>query len=399
MRPRAARRGAAVLVGVLCWTLLVGGPGGAHGESSSRPDARASASEVVTANWAPFVGTYWVACTQGNPSPWGVCDDHHSYVGAIDFPMPEGDAVYASGPGEVVYVNDTCVVGDLGCEGGGGRWVGVEHPDGRVSRYMHLDEVAVDEGDAVDRGTVLGTAGVTGNATSSHLHYDEQWPLWTRVDQGDIFACHGTTFVRYPDDLGYATWAEVPYGTAVRSDGDRCAGDLFYDVSPWSPFEVEIGWMAETGLTTGYVDGTFHPLDAVTRQAVSAWFFRLAAVPPGPSPDPGFADVPRSHTFFEEIAWMVASNRSTGYVDGTFRPLDCVTRQAMVAFLHREAGAPAGPFAPVAFSDVAPDHPFATEIAWAAATGVSSGFGDGTFRPADCVTRQAAAAFLHRVFG
>ena len=30
--------------------------------------------------------------------------------------------------------------------------------------------------------------------------------------------------------------------------------------------------------------------------------------------------------------------------------------------------------------------------------GITSGYADGTFRPADCVTRQAAAAFLFRVF-
>lgn len=48
------------------------------------------------------------------------------------------------------------------------------------------------------------------------------------------------------------------------------------------------------------------------------------------------------------------------------------------------------------FADVADDHPFATEIAWLADTGITTGWPDNTFRPTNRVTRQAMAAFLYR---
>ena len=274
--------------------------------------SRVQALAVRTANWAPFVGTVWVACTQGNPSPWGVCATHHSYTGAIDLPMPTGTPVHAAGSGRVVKVVETCKDGELACEGGGGNWVGVEHHDGQVSRYMHLDTASVTVDDWVYRGDVLGTAGITGNATFSHLHYDEQNPLYTRGQMGDMFACHGAEFVRYPDALGYDNWADVPYGTAVRSDGDGCAGDLFFDLTPFSPFKEEVAWMAAAGVTEGYADGTFHPFDNVTRQAVSAWLHRLAGSPGSLGVDPGFADVSVAHPFFDEIAWMVATRPGRG---------------------------------------------------------------------------------------
>lgn len=48
------------------------------------------------------------------------------------------------------------------------------------------------------------------------------------------------------------------------------------------------------------------------------------------------------------------------------------------------------------FTDVPPDHPFYAEIEWGAASGVIEGYPDGTFRPSNTVTRQAVAAFMAR---
>jgi S-layer homology domain len=68
----------------------------------------------------------------------------------------------------------------------------------------------------------------------------------------------------------------------------------------------------------------------------------------------------------------------------------------MVAFLARVASATLTPCAEPPFSDVAVDHPFCAEIAWAKANNVTLGFEDGTFQPSGLVTRQAMSAFLYR---
>ena len=59
--------------------------------------------------------------------------------------------------------------------------------------------------------------------------------------------------------------------------GAAVAASSFTDVSPSSPFASDIDWMAKTGITTGYSDGTFRPGNAVTRQAMAAYLHRLVS--------------------------------------------------------------------------------------------------------------------------
>lgn len=168
----------------------------------------------------------------------------------------------------------------------------------------------------------------------------------------------------------------------------------FTDVPRIHAFFAEIEWLARTGATTGYDDGTYRPGNAVTRQAFAAWLWRLAGepIPAGPPP---FSDVPPDHPFADAIAWAAEEDLTFGFPDGTFRPTNVITRQANMAFLWRLAGSPP-PAGDPPFSDVPPTHPFCNAIAWAAESGLAEGFPDGTFHPGDPVTRQAAAAFLFR---
>ncbi|MHA6510608.1 leucine-rich repeat domain-containing protein [Tessaracoccus sp. Y1736] len=173
----------------------------------------------------------------------------------------------------------------------------------------------------------------------------------------------------------------------------------FTDVDPGDPFFTEILWMAETGISTGYSDGTYRPADSVHRAAMAAFLYRAAGEPAhtAPSTSP-FSDVKPGDPFYAEISWMAESGISTGYSDGTYRPADSVHRAAMAAFLYRAAGEPAYT-APVVspFSDVKPGDPFYSEICWMAETGISTGYTDGTYRPADRIHRAAMAAFLYRL--
>jgi hypothetical protein len=174
----------------------------------------------------------------------------------------------------------------------------------------------------------------------------------------------------------------------------------FSDVSAGHPFFTEILWMDEMHISTGYEDGTYRPAAAVTRQAMSAFLFRLAGEPGFPPPPaPSFSDVPFDHVFAEEIYWMDEAGIATGYDDGTFRPGAVVTRQAMSAFMHRYATLdPFDPPPTPTFTDVGTGHPFYEHIEWMAEEGISNGYDDNTYRPAAVVTRQAMSAFLFRLW-
>ena len=115
-----------------------------------------------------------------------------------------------------------------------------------------------------------------------------------------------------------------------------CTTPPFSDVPTNHPFCPEIQWMKDNGISTGFDDGTYRPSIAVTREAMSAFMSRLTGVASLPACTVApFTDVPSSHPFCPEIQWMKDNGISTGFDDGTYRPSVDVTRQAMSAFMYR----------------------------------------------------------------
>jgi hypothetical protein len=161
-------------------------------------------------------------------------------------------------------------------------------------------------------------------------------------------------------------------------------------------FDDGVSWLSCFGITSGYPDGTFRPSATANRQQVAAYLHRLFDRPAAPGP-PGFPDVSASHPFATEIAWLASTGITTGYADGTFRPSATVTRAQAAAFLHRAAGSPSVPAGGPSFPDVGPTYPFRTEIRWLAQQGLATGYADGTFRPSAPVSRAALAMFLFRL--
>jgi murein DD-endopeptidase MepM/ murein hydrolase activator NlpD len=80
----------------------------------------------------------------------------------IDIRAPVGTPVLAAADGEVVAVADRPRAG---------RLVVVAHADDLATVYMHLAESAVRLGQRVRRGEPIGRAGMSGNATTPHLHF------------------------------------------------------------------------------------------------------------------------------------------------------------------------------------------------------------------------------------
>ena len=116
-----------------------------------------------------------------------------------------------------------------------------------------------------------------------------------------------------------------------------------------------------------------------------------------------FADVTPSHPFFTPIEWMASTKLSTGTPNlpgaPLYKPSDSVSRQAMAAFLMRNAQVTGfTPPTDPTFADVDASNPFFTQIEWMYAAGITAGTpqtsGKPLYSPAAAVTRQAMAEFL-----
>lgn len=126
----------------------------------------------------------------------------------------------------------------------------------------------------------------------------------------------------------------------------------------------------------------------------------VVALALGLAPAPRFTDVGPGHPFATEVAWAAGTGVVSGYDDGRFRPAVDVSRQALAAVLYRYTGTTwRVPEGWGGPSDVGPGHPFRTEIAWAITVGVLPAYQDGTFRGAGAVSRPEMAAILHAMAG
>ena len=98
----------------------------------------------------------------------------------VDFIVAQDTPVKASADGIVSDVNHSLK--------GEGNTVTIKHKGGYRTRYLHLYEIKVQQGQSVKKGKVIGTAGMSGNSYAPHLHY-EVWRDSTLLDPlNHIFA-------------------------------------------------------------------------------------------------------------------------------------------------------------------------------------------------------------------
>ncbi len=107
-----------------------------------------------------------------------------------------------------------------------------------------------------------------------------------------------------------------------------------------------------------------------------------------------FSDV-KGHWAEEHISKWLSKELITGYQDESFKPDRNITRAEFMALVNRAMGLKQK--VAVEFSDVSPHDWFAGEIAKAVMEGYISGYGDGSIRPQEKISRQEAAIIIYRL--
>jgi murein DD-endopeptidase MepM/ murein hydrolase activator NlpD len=86
---------------------------------------------------------------------------------------PHGGVDYGVDPGTPVYAVRDGVAQDTYYDSNGfGNYGKVQHEDGKVSYYGHLNSINIHGGQKVNAGDLIGYSGNTGNSTGPHLHFE-----------------------------------------------------------------------------------------------------------------------------------------------------------------------------------------------------------------------------------
>lgn len=148
----------------------------------------------------------------------------------------------------------------------------------------------------------------------------------------------------------------------------------------------------------GYEDGTFGATREITRAEVVAMVSRLLKNPIDENVEyeTNFSDVADGAWYKNYIGFLAQYGIVEGYSDGTFAPANKITRAEMTAILARAAKFQLTGSA-TSFSDVADGFWAKAYIATMADKGYVNGYEDGTFAPNRNITRAETVAILNRM--
>ena len=88
---------------------------------------------------------------------------------AIDIGARPGTPVTSADSGYVIAAKTG------GWNSGYGNMVMVDHGNGHVTLYAHLNSIYVRQGESISKGQQVGTVGNTGNSTGPHLHFEVRY--------------------------------------------------------------------------------------------------------------------------------------------------------------------------------------------------------------------------------
>jgi len=125
--------------------------------------------------WCQPLDQLWISSGTGfRTDPMGGVDAEEKLHDGIDLAIPEGTPVKTVLAGEVVenYLPPGVHWGKeyyghsiYGC------MIVIEHEKGLLTRYAHLSETLVHEGQWVETGDIIGKSGSTGKSSGPHLHW------------------------------------------------------------------------------------------------------------------------------------------------------------------------------------------------------------------------------------
>ena len=176
---------------------------------------------------------------------------------------------------------------------------------------------------------------------------------------------------------------------------DVAENKYYYEAVLWAYYH-------EPQITGGTGDGsTFSPNDTCTRAQVVTFLYKANGAPEVANTANPFTDVRASKYYYTPVLWAYWHNpQITGGVSAnTFGPNRGCTREQVVTFLWKAAGAPPAQTTENPFTDVSPDKYYYRAVLWAVENGITSGMNATTFGVGKTCTRAQIVTFLYAAYG
>lgn len=146
----------------------------------------------------------------------------------------------------------------------------------------------------------------------------------------------------------------------------------------------------------GYMDGTFRPDDNMTRAEAAQMFYNLLN-DKDVAITVSFSDVASDAWYAEAVNTLASLGMITGVGDNKYEPDRSITRAEFTAIAMRFADLATG--GENVFSDVAEDAWYHDYVVGSIQYGWITGYPDGTFRPENTITRAEVTTIVNRMLG
>ena len=174
---------------------------------------------------------------------------------------------------------------------------------------------------------------------------------------------------------------------------DNIQGKYYYNNVLWA-------YWHDPRVTSGTDDTHFSPNKDCTREQIVTFLYAAYGKPGHEETESTFSDVTPKKYYYHAVMWAVEKGVTGGVEDGTkFGVGRPCTREQVVTFLWKAAGAPEPAGADCPFTDVKPGKYYYKAVLWAVENGVTGGMSATSFGVGKTCTRAQVVTFLYKAVG
>ena len=258
--------------------------------------------------------------------------------------------------------------------------------DGTPTKVVTLDELKAGFNYTVTVTTKDGTTLSAGDQLVTSVSLEGSLPVPDASKSVTLVATATVTVTAKPEDPIEPT--DPPYIPPVDPDEPADPDDT--GVSDLLNTEDHIQYLF------GYPDGTFGPENNMTRAEVAQMFYNLL-LDQDVTITKTFDDVPANAWYTKAVNTLASLDIISGVGDNKFEPERSITRAEFTAMAMKFAVG--GEEGENIFSDVDEDDWFYDAVVNSIQYGWIHGYGDGTFRPNNPITRAEVTAIVNNMLG